>query len=149
MATTERSAWCDRRVVRRVHILRHVSLVLRFAGGFSSLLAGASRAREIVGHRPLALVLLESSRASLRLPLASRIMIVLEGRYISIAFVARHGIRSLGKNKVWIHPLHSLSLLLPLALLLPLTNEVNVAINARQACLVVKVHLGAGVWSSV
>ena len=146
MATTESGAWCNRRIVRRVHILWHVSL-LRFAGGFSSLLSGPSWAREIVGHRPLALVLLESSRASLGLPLASRIVVVLEGRYISIALVARWGIRRLGQHKIWIRPLHSLALLLPLALLLLLASEVEVAFNARQARLMVKIHLGARVWS--
>ena len=109
----------------------------------------ASRASKIVGHCPFALVLLESSRTSLRLPLASRIMIVLERRYISIAFVTRYDIRRLGQNKVWVQPLHPLSLLLPLALLLLLASEVEVALNARQACLMVKVHLGAGIWSSV
>jgi len=113
------------------------------------LLAGASRTSEIVGHRPFALVLLESSRASLGLPLATRIVVVLEGRYIPIALVAWRGIRGLGQNKVWIHPLHSLALLLPLALLLLLANEVPVALNARQARLMVKVHLGAWVWSPV
>lgn len=45
--------------------------------------------------------------------------------------------------------MHSLSLLLPLALLLLLANEVNAGINAWQAALMVKVHLGAGIWSSV
>lgn len=108
----------------------------------------ASRASEIVGHRPFALVLLESSRTSLRLPLAGGIVIVLEGWYISVAFVTRYDIR-LGQYKVWIQLLHSLSLLLPLTLLLLLASEVNVAINARQACLMVKVHLGAGIGSSV
>lgn len=106
------------------------------------------RTSEIVGHRSFALVLLEGSRTSLGLSLSGSIVIVLESWYIPVAFVARYDIR-LGQYKVWIQPLHSLSLLLPLALLLLLASEVNASIDARQACLMVKIHLGAWIGSSV